>query len=180
MTLPKSYAWLAKETGPRLLVTALQMYGTIETPGPGNNPSIMTWAKKVKLSAQYKADSTAWCGLFMAYVALQSGWDAVPNPLLARSWRAFGKRAKTPMLGDVLVFWRESRKGFKGHVGIYIAEDGEAYYVLGGNQGDKVSIKRIAKTRLLEARRCPWKINQPKNVRRVFIKATGTLSTNEA
>ena len=53
-------------------------------------------------------------------------------------------------------------------------------HVLGGNQGDRVSIKRIAKGRLIGAQRCPWRINQPSNVRRIELAAGGKLSTNEA
>ena len=51
--------------------------------------------------------------------------------------------------------------------------------VLGGNQSDQVMIKRIAKNRLLGARRCPWRINQPAAVRPVVLAANGALSTNE-
>lgn len=180
MTLPKRYAWLHVESGPRLLKTAIALYGTAEVPGPANNPSIMQWAKASGLAKVYKADSTAWCGLFMAYAALQAGWTPPVNPLLARNWQEFGVRAKTPMLGDVLVFWRGKRNGYQGHVGIYVGEDATAYHVLGGNQADRVTIKRIAKDRLLQARRCKWNIAQPGNVRVVRLAATGAISTNEA
>lgn len=180
MTLPTRYRWLAREPGPRLLLEALKLYGTTEFVGPDDNPSILAWARKTGLDRIYKDDATAWCGLFMAYVALQSGWDVPLNPLGARNWLAFGTKAKTPMLGDVLVFWREKRRGFKGHVGIYVGEDLEAYHVLGGNQSDQVSIDRVDKNRLLGARRCPWRINQPGNVRVVKLSATGAISKNEA
>ena len=80
------------------------------------------------------------------------------------------------MLGDVLVFAR----GKSGHVGIYVGEDASAFHVLGGNQSDRVMIKRIAKARLLGVRRCPWRINQPGNVRVVRLSGGGSLSTNEA
>lgn len=176
MALPKAYAWLAREPGPRLLVESLKTFGTIETPGPGNNPSILAWAKKTGLDKIYKADSTAWCGLWQAYVALQAGWEPPLNPLWAQNWLKFGNEAKTPMLGDVLVF---GRKG-GGHVALYVGEDKDAYHCLGGNQSDQVCFKRIAKSRLLGARRCPWRINQPGNVRVVEMGATGVLSTNEA
>lgn len=176
MTLPKQYAWLADEPGPRLLTVALSLYGTAEKPGPGNNPSIIAWAKATGLYKVYKADSIAWCGLFMAYAALQAGWTPPVNPLGARNWQEFGTKAKEPMLGDVLVF---TRKG-GGHVGIYVGEDSSAYHVLGGNQSDMVTIKRVAKNRLLQARRCPWNIAQPGNVRVVTLGATGSLSQNEA
>lgn len=180
MTLPKQYAWLANEGGPRLLTVALSLYGTAEKPGPGNNPSILQWAKAVGLAKAYKADSVAWCGLFMAYAALQAGWQPPLNPLLARNWQNFGMPSEVPMLGDVLVFWRGKPSGPQGHVGIYVGEDAGAYHVLGGNQADRVSIKRIAKSRLLQARRCRWKVAQPSNVRVVKLAASGTLSQNEA
>lgn len=176
MKLPPQYAWLAKEPGPRLLLEALKRYGTAEVPGAGSNPTIMAWARKAGLARAYPNDATAWCGLFMAYVALEAGWDIPLNPLWARNWARFGNPARVPMLGDVLVFTR----GSGGHVGIYVGEDATAYHVLGGNQADQVSIKRIQKSRLIEARRCPWRVSQPRNVRRVQLASTGSLSDNEA
>jgi uncharacterized protein (TIGR02594 family) len=174
--LPKAYAWLAAETAPRILVEALKTFGTVETPGPQNNPSIMAWAKKTGLDKAYLADATAWCGLWTAYVALQAGWEPPLNPLWARNWLNWGVPQKEAMLGDVLVFSR----GSSGHVGIYVGEDDGAYSVLGGNQSDRVMIKRISKTRLLGIRRCPWRVNQPAAVRPVRLTASGSLSTNEA
>jgi hypothetical protein len=76
----------------------------------------------------------------------------------------------------VLVFERAGG----GHVGMYVGEDAGAYHVLGGNQGDAVSIARIAKIRLFTARRAAWRSAQPSNVRRVLIAAAGNLSKNEA
>lgn len=174
--LSRQYAWLDAEPGPRLLREGLKTFGTVEVSGAGNNPSIMAWAKATGQDRVYRADSIAWCGLWMAYVALQAGWEPPVNPLWARNWLNFGKVTVVPMLGDVLIFAR----GNAGHVGVYVGEDAAAYHVLGGNQGDKVSIKRIAKNRLLGARRCPWRINQPGNIRRVELAASGKLSTNEA
>ena len=116
----------------------------------------------------------------MAYVALQAGWDVPMNPLGARNWLAFGVPQQKPSLGDVFVFWRGASSGFNGHVGLYVGEDAQAFHVLGGNQSDCVMIKRIAKNRLLGARRCPWRINQPAAVRPIVLAANGALSTNEA
>jgi uncharacterized protein (TIGR02594 family) len=181
MPLPKQYSWLLNEPAPRLLTVGLSLYGTAEQPGPGNNPSILQWAAAVGLGKQYKVDSLAWCGLFMGYTALQAGFDPPKANLLgARNWLEFGVPVKTAMLGDVLVFYRGSKTGFTGHVGIYVGEDDTRYYVLGGNQKDMVSIAPIAKDRLLGIRRCKWRIAQPANVRRVFLAKNGTLSTNEA
>lgn len=175
--LPKQYRWLADEPGPRLLLEALKTYGTAEKPGPGSNPSILEWAAETGLAKLYRDDATAWCGLWLAYVALQAGWPLPVNPLWARNWLDWGKPQQRAALGDVLVFAR----GKGGHVGLYVGEDeGSAFHVLGGNQGDRVSIKRIAKNRLLGIRRCPWRVNQPGNVRPVWLAASGALSTNEA
>ena len=176
--LPKPYAWLAAEPAPRLLVEAMKTFGTQEAKGSADNPTILWWAKSIGLKASYKADSVPWCGLTVAYWAAQAGWDHAPggNALWARNWLAWGNAAPVAMLGDVLVFAR----GSSGHVGLYVGEDRDAFHVMGGNQGDRVSIKRIAKSRLLGARRCPWRVNQPANVRRVILSAGGALSANEA
>lgn len=176
MNLPKKYAWLSTETGPRILLEALKIYGVAEKEGEGSNPTIMQWARATGLSRVYLNDATPWCGLVMAYVVLQAGWEPPMNPLWARNWLDFGTAQKKAALGDVLVFAR----GNAGHVGIYVAEDADAYHVLGGNQSDRVMIKRIAKVRLLGIRRCPWRVNQPASVRPIKLAADGALSTNEA
>lgn len=180
--LPHAYAWLNDEPGPRILKEFIDIHGTAEQAGPGSNPTILAWAKAVGLEKFYRDDSTAWCGLAMAYVAGQAGWDNAPrgNALLARNWMHWGTLAKLPMLGDVLVFWRVAPRGSKGHVGIYVGEDAEAFHVLGGNQEDMVNIRRFSRGRLLEARRCPWRINEPANVRRVLLASNGKLSADEA
>ena len=179
MNLPKQYAWLANEPGPRILTEFVAIYGTAEKLGPGSNPSILAWAKAVGLDRVYRDDATAWCGLAMSYVALQAGWDASPNGngLWARNWLAWGQAAAVPMLGDVLVF---SRGPSSGHVGVYAGEDATAFHVIAGNQGDAVTIKRIPRSRLLGARRCPWRVNQPASIRRVMLSAAGVVSNNEA
>ena len=175
--LPENYQWLANEPGPRILREFLAVYGTRETPGPGNNPSIMQWADAIGLSSAYTADSIPWCGLAMGYVAGQAGWDFAPNgnALWARNWLHWGTPQEIAMLGDVLVFSRQSG----GHVGIYVGEDTLAFHVLGGNQSDQVNIKRIRRNKLLGARRCPWRINQPANVRRIFLDQSGDISDDD-
>jgi uncharacterized protein (TIGR02594 family) len=177
--LPKQYQWLDGEPGPRILKEALKHYGVQEAAGDADNRVILQWAAEVGLERVYKADSTAWCGLFVSYVAGEAGWEHAPrgNALWARNWLAWGNPVEVPMLGDVLIFDRG--KG-QGHVGLYVAEDSECYHVLGGNQSNAVNIKRIVKDRLLGSRRCRWRISQPRNVRRVRLASTGAISTNEA
>lgn len=173
--LPARYAWLDKEPGPKMLVEALKLYGTLEAPGARDNPVILAWAAEVGLAKTYSHDSIPWCGLFMAVVAKRAGKSIPDSPLWALSWAEFGAPAKTPMLGDVLTFKRNGG----GHVALYVGEDAGAYHCLGGNQSDSVCITRIAKARLFRARR-PIHSVQPANVRKVILAARGELSTNEA
>jgi len=175
--LPSRYAWLAREPGPKMIVEALKLFGTTEVPGSANNLTIVAWAKEVggEVVDVYKADSIPWCGLFMAVVAKRAGKEPPKHPLWALSWSAFGAKAPSPALGDVLVFTRSSG----GHVGLYVGEDPSAFHVLGGNQSDRVCITRIAKARLYAARR-PLYCAQPANVRPIHLEATGALSLNEA
>lgn len=181
MTLPKEHAWLANEPGPRILLEMLKLYGTIETPGDKSNPLILSWAKEIGLGHVYKGDNIPWCGLTVAYAAAQAGWDYAPrgNALWARNWLAWGTPVDLgdEMLGDVLVF---ERGPVSGHVGVDVGENKTHFSVVGGNQGDAVNIKWIEKARLISARRCPWRIIQPANVRKVMLGKTGPVSTGEA
>lgn len=175
MKLPKAYQWLSQEEAPRHLLKAVELFGTKETVGSKHNPVIMGWAREVKLSNIYIADEIPWCGLFMAVIIHRAQRQVVANPLRALSWNDFGVEVDTAMLGDILTFTRQGG----GHVGLYVGEDSTAYHVLGGNQGNAVSIVRIAKSRLSQIRR-PQYNSQPQNVRPVILAANGALSTNEA
>jgi len=157
-----------------MLVEALGLYGARERAGAGSAPEILAWARETGLP--YGDDGTPWCGLFMAVVARRAGWAAPARPLWARDWLGFGRPAAAAGLGDVLVF---ARRG-GGHVGLYVGEDARAFHVLGGNQGDAVSIARIARARLLGARRPAWRVAEPANVRPVRLSARGALSADEA
>jgi uncharacterized protein (TIGR02594 family) len=175
MNLPKAYQWLAQEPAPRHLLKAVELFGVTETVGSIHNPVIMGWARELGLQNVYTSDEIPWCGLYTAVVIHRAQRPVVEKPLWALNWNNFGVRVTTPMLGDVLTFTRKSG----GHVGFYVGEDDTAYHVLGGNQGNKVSVARIAKSRLSQARR-PAYNSQPTNIRRVFLASNGALSTNEA
>lgn len=171
-----SYDWLKHEASPKILVQAVKQLGVKEIVGKEHNPVILNWAKELGLSKVYNTDEIPWCGLFVAYCCHAAGLEVVSKPLWALSWANWGFEPTAPMLGDVLTFKRDGG----GHVGIYVGEDKDHYHVLGGNQGNSVSISRIAKTRLYKARRTAWKIAQPANVRVVKLEAKGVITTNEA
>lgn len=183
MKLPLAYAWLSSLSPlPRMVAEGLKLFGTAEVVGAGNNPEILAWAKEVGLAKDYTADATAWCGLFAAIVARRAGKVIPEKPLWALNWRNFGRALashEAPSLGDVLVFKRPTSTGVAGHVGLYVGEDNTAFHVLGGNQGDRVGFARVARRRLVAARRPIYSV-QPATVRQIFLSATGALSQNEA
>lgn len=179
MIIPSKYAWLAQVNGlPKIIREGLALYDVTEKPGAVNEPQIIAWAQEIggDVAQVYKADSIPWCGLFAGVVCQRAGKQIPRNPLWALSWSAFGVPVDQPMLGDVLVFKRDGG----GHVGFYVAEDATAYHVLGGNQGDRVSIARIAKSRLYAARRPVWAIAPPLGRLPYVVAFSGALSTNEA
>lgn len=177
MNLPKAFAWLEREPGPTMLLEALKLYGVKETSGPRNTPEIMAWAREIGGGVErvYTADSVPWCGLFVSVIAKRANKPPCAQPLWARAWASWGEKSPRAALGDVLVFVRQGG----GHVGLYVGEDAGAYCVLGGNQGDAVSFTWIAKSRCIAARRF-YRVAPPANVRPVFLKRSGALSTNEA
>lgn len=177
---PRGYEWLGNVPArPRVIDEALALYGTMEAPGAADNPVILGWAREVgkDVAAAYGHDSIPWCGLFAAVVIQRAGKPVISGPLWAKNWIRFGQKAAVASLGDVLVF---ERAGGGGHVGLYVAEDESAYHVLGGNQGDAVTIARIAKSRCIAARRPYFKISQPAGVKPYHLTGSGKLSENEA
>lgn len=188
MKLPRRWKWLNDEPGPLMLKGALAHYGLKEIVGKDHNQEILKWAAGLArwIGALYrdKGDEVPWCGLFMGHLAKAAGKPIPKNPLSALAWADWGEAVAIkgrsgaiigkPMLGDVLVFTRPGG----GHVGLYVGEDKKAFHVLGGNQGNAVSIIRKSKSQFVSAHRLYR--NQPANVRAVLVDANGPLSENEA
>ncbi len=181
--IPAQYGWLGTLKGvPKTISLALSEFGVKEVVGKGSNKTIISWRDELNQAGAkvsgYSDDDIPWCGLFAAIVVyrrMKDPAEVVKDPLWARNWAKYGKPVKSPGLGDILVFGREGG----GHVGLYVAEDDSAYHVLGGNQSNKVSIARVAKSRLLAARR-PHYVTQPAGVSSYRVSSTGKLSSNEA
>lgn len=120
-----------------------------------------------------------WCGDFVeTCIAVTLPTAVLPtNPYLARNWQHFGQ-ATSPCFGSILVFWRGSLSGTKGHVGFYYSEDETHFHVLGGNQSNRVSVARIAKTRLISAQLPTVGGPYPRKV--VESASDWAITTNEA
>lgn len=136
-----------------LLDIALREYGVEETIGGMHNPRILEYFRECGHS-WVKDDETAWCSAFINAMALRAGLE-YSGKLNARSWLDLGEEIKSPMPGDIVIFWRAHPDSWKGHVGIFINydEDGEHINVLGGNQANSVCISKYDNGRLLGFRR---------------------------
>jgi uncharacterized protein (TIGR02594 family) len=133
----------------------------LEVPGDGDHPLIVWWLSLCGLGFDVH-DEVAWCSAFVNGMA----WDLrLPRSksALARSWLAVG--ASVPLgeaqVGyDVVIIQRGtgSQPGpdvlnAPGHVGLFAGVEDKNILILGGNQGDAVSVARYPKSRLLGVRR---------------------------
>lgn len=164
-------------TNPTWINTAMSHLGLKEYPGAANNPTLMEWGKKMGakiLGIAYTSDSVPWCGLFVAHCMSENGILTPRIAIRASEWAKWGTPLINPTMGAVLVFSREGG----GHVGFYVSEDAETYHVLGGNQGDAVSITKIKKDRCTAIR---WSSQVPlPSTGRIIKKFDGKISENEA
>ncbi|MEG3089488.1 TIGR02594 family protein [Sphingomonas sp. PB4P5] len=166
---------------PAWLRHARTLLGTREAAGAASNVTILGWAKLLGikvLGIAYNADSVPWCGLFVANSLRAAGINlgAMKVGVRAKAWADWGSklRASTLAPGAIMVFDREGG----GHVAFYVGEDRTHYHVLGGNQGDRVSIMRLEKSRCIARR---WPKGVPVIGKPVQLNAAGApVSKNEA
>lgn len=166
---PIEPAWLAR---------ARRYLGLREVPGSKSEPIIVGWWKA--LAQSFRDDLVPWCGGFVGGVFVESGIPPTKNPAGARNWLNFGVPLPRPAVGSVVVFWRGSKSGWSGHVGFVVGRDAkDNLMVLGGNQGDMVSIKPFGRDRVL-GYRWPANTRLPESYDLPLLKSDGRVSTNEA
>jgi uncharacterized protein (TIGR02594 family) len=119
--------------------------GTKEIKGAKKNCTrILEYLKTV---GEFKTDETAWCSAFANWVMQQAGIRG-SGRATARSWLHWGYGTHHPEYGCIVVFER-GNSTWQGHVAFYIGQEGKHILVLGGNQGDAVSVHSYPKSRLL-------------------------------
>ena len=97
--------------------------------------------------------TTAWCAAFVNSTLQQTGGQGTGSNM-ARSFLDWGQSVDQPQPGDVAVFSRGDQNGPYGHVGFFQGYDENGnILVLGGNQGDAVSVSPYSPDRLLGFRR---------------------------
>ena len=135
---------------------ALRFVGMKEIPGVGANPAVLAM---LRLDDTWpEGDETPWCSAFVNYVAWLLRLPRSKS-LAARSWLSVGD--VVPLVGtmqptcaavrgfDVVILER----GAGGHVGFFSAFEQDRVWLLGGNQGDAVSVASFDKQRILGVRR---------------------------
>lgn len=127
------------------LPIALAEVGVKEFPGDGDNPRIVEYLQSTSLEAPSATqDETPWCSAFANWCVERSGYEGTDSAW-ARSWLTWGRAARRPRRGCIVVLSRD--RG--GHVGFWVGETGTQVRLLGGNQGDEVRVSGYPKKRVL-------------------------------
>lgn len=123
-----------------------------ETPSKDtDNPDIAHFHRFTAAGVPDHPDDVSWCSSFVNCCLSESG-HAGTRSKAARSWLAWGEEISAPRLGAVAVFVRGDNPA-QGHVGLVLGVHGNGDLdILGGNQGNAVSIKRYPRWRLLSLR----------------------------
>ncbi len=133
---------------PLWLANAWAELGQREVAGAGDNPHIRAFFRDAEGTAM--PDEVPWCAAFVG-ACLERARVASTRSLMARSYLRWGDALKQGRFGAIAVFSRGGDPS-TGHVGFLIGETGEHIYLLGGNQGDAVTVAAMAKSRLLGLR----------------------------
>lgn len=144
-----------------LYTLAQRFVGLAEIAGPKNN-GFVQWAHSLCGLDPETPDEVPWCSSFLNAIAWMLRLPRSKSAA-ARSWLAVGVPVPLDQakLGDVVVFARgpEPQPGpdvlkAPGHVALFAGREGIEYLlVLGGNQGNTVSVARYLKSKVLGVRR---------------------------
>lgn len=131
---------------PKWLEIAEKEIGVKEISGNVDNQRIVEYHAETSLHAQ--DDETPWCSSFVNWCVNEAGYHG-SGKANARSWLAWGVLITIPVLGCVVVLQRGD-SNVSGHVGFFYGYDGQdKIKILGGNQGDQVSIASFSKNKVL-------------------------------
>jgi uncharacterized protein (TIGR02594 family) len=155
---------------------ATRYIGTRELPGERDNPHILAWLMDAGVADPRQAtglyhDETPWCASFVGHIVRLCALRAPHAPARARSWLQAGLPIdpKDALIGwDVVVLQRGDGLqpgpevvAAPGHVGFFAGWhtaagatfEPTAIRVLGGNQGNQVSVATFPMARVLGVRR---------------------------
>lgn len=145
----------AEPDQPAWLALAASEIGTVEGIGKSNNPKVVQYFADAGF-AGVKDDATAWCAAFVGAELHRAG-QKPSGSLAARSYETWGIGLKAPVLGCIATKKRAG-SAWQGHVGFVVGADASHVILLGGNQGDKVSIASFKRSEFTSFR---WPADVP-------------------
>jgi uncharacterized protein (TIGR02594 family) len=114
--------------------------GVSEIKGAKHNPDVVEMFALSGFSG-IKDDETPWCAAFVGGVLHRVGLGRRDGiTLAARSFEKYGTGLSAPAYGAIGVKKRSGGASWQGHVGFVVGANATHVFLLGGNQGDKVSI----------------------------------------
>lgn len=134
---------------PLWMDVARSLNGQQEIKGSRHNPVIVRMWETLTLP--FRDDETSWCAAFVGYCLEEVGVPSTRSAA-ARSYEKWGLKIgeRSAPVGAVAVFWRGNPNGWQGHVGFLVGWDQRGRpLILGGNQGDRVSIAPFDRGRLV-------------------------------
>lgn len=162
MTIPPHMEWARK------------YIGVTETPGKASNPIVGEFFALAGFPGL--KDDVPWCAGFVAAMLKKAGLPNEVEPkmrLWAASYARCGVALKAPVWGAIGV---KTRQG-GGHVGFVVAASKDFIWLLGGNQGDRVSVARFPRS-AFTAFRLPTGID-PKTLPKLPSSAIGAVNPTE-
>jgi uncharacterized protein (TIGR02594 family) len=134
---------------PRWLELAWADLGVAEGPGSADNPVVVRYYADAG-HPEVRHDDVAWCAAFVGACLERAGIISTRS-LAARSYLAWGEHLDEPRTGAIAVLSRGDDPSL-GHVGFLVGMTASQIILLGGNQGDAVSVESFDRSRLLELR----------------------------
>lgn len=138
------------------IYSARAYLGTREVKGFHHNPIIVGLWKLAKLGG-IKNDEVPWCAGFVGAMLESNGIRSARSDS-SRAYLNWGEPLDAPEYGCIVVFTRAGG----GHVGFCVGVDANSrLLILGGNQGDTVSILPFGRERVKSYRRVPYAGERP-------------------
>lgn len=135
-----------------LFAFAQRFIGEIrELPGAQQHPFIQ-WAHMLCNLGPDQPDEVPWCSSFMNALCWMQRLPRSKSAA-ARSWLSIGVPVplEQAQLGDVVILSRGAPPS--GHVGLFAGREGPKVHLLGGNQGNAVSVAPFDVSTVLGVRR---------------------------
>lgn len=142
---------ISDDTEPVWLTIARGEFGTAEVAGDGDNPRVLEYLATTRLPEAKVHDVTPWCSAFVNWCFAKAKMDCT-HSASARSWLRWGVPLEHPRVGCVAVLSRAAAGPGSGHVGFYVGCTADEVLLLGGNQGNRVSQRLYARSRVIEYR----------------------------